>query len=229
MFMDKERLNEILSKHKKWVKDLDPLDEERAILCEADLSRFFLPDVNLCHADLKGADLSYAILSGANLFGADLCGANLNHAILRGADLRGANLSYADLFDANLRTADLRGADLRGAEIYYPIACPEKGSFIGFKKVRGYIVELEITDNALRSSAVSRKCRCSEAKVLSITHIDGTSCDKKNVASDRDKNFIYTIGSTVKVNNFDTNRWNECAPRIHFFITREEAVRYQRK
>ena len=25
---------------------------------------------------------------------------------------------------------------------------------------------------------------------------------------------------------FDTNRWNECAPGIHFFITRQEAVNY---
>lgn len=28
------------------------------------------------------------------------------------------------------------------------------------------------------------------------------------------------------VDNFDENRWNECAAGIHFFITREEAVRY---
>lgn len=32
---------------------------------------------------------------------------------------------------------------------------------------------------------------------------------------------------TVSVADFDENRWNECAPGIHFFITREEAVRYE--
>lgn len=121
---------------------------------------------------------------------------------------------------------DLSYADLRDAKIFHPMICPEKGPFIGFKKANRYIIELEITEDALRSSATTRKCRCSEAKVISITNIDGTSCDVKSVSSTRDLNFIYTVGSTVKVNDFDMDRWNECTTGIHFFITREEAVNY---
>ena len=119
-------------------------------------------------------------------------------------------------------------ADLTGARnVNCPIACPEKGAFIGFKKVRGeYIVELEIAEDALRCSASSRKCRCSCAKVISITNIDGTPANVPAVYSKHDPNFAYSIGSIVKVDNFDTNRWNECAPGIHFFITRQEAVNY---
>lgn len=30
----------------------------------------------------------------------------------------------------------------------------------------------------------------------------------------------------VKVDDFDKDRWNECAPGIHCFITRQEAVNY---
>ena len=105
------------------------------------------------------------------------------------------------------------------------MACPEKGSFIGFKKVCGdLIVELEITADALRSSATGRKCRCSKAKVLSITNIDGTESDIDSARSLWDPDFAYTVGETIEVSNFDTNRWNECAPGIHFFISRQEAV-----
>ena len=150
------------------------------------------------------------------------------------ADLSGADLSGANLFGANLSGADLSGANLFGANyindaknVNYPIACPEKGSFRGFKKVPGgYIIELEILEDALRSSASSRKCRCSSAKVVSITNIDGTPADVTVVYSHYDPTFAYSVGNIVKVNNFDTNRWSECAPGIHFFITRQEAVDY---
>ena len=154
---------------------------------------------------------------------ADLCGANL-----RGADLRGADLRGADLRDADLRDADLCGADLRGAEnINYPIACPEKGAFIGFKKARnGFIVELLIPEDAKRCSATSRKCRCSKAKVISITNHDGSDSGITEINSQHDKNFIYKIGEFVEVNNFNEDRWNECSAGIHFFITRQEAVDY---
>lgn len=37
---------------------------------------------------------------------------------------------------------------------------------------------------------------------------------------------MYTVGKIVTVDNFDTNRYEECAPGIHFFITRKEAVDY---
>ena len=90
----------------------------------------------------------------------------------------------ANLQGANLWGADLRRANLQGAKnVNYPIACPEKGSFTGFKKANGYIVELLIPDDALRSSATSRKCRCSKAKVMSITKFDGSSCDVTSIPS----------------------------------------------
>lgn len=167
----------------------------------------------------------------ANLSGADLCGANLAYANLYGANLREANLSYADLCGANLSEANLCGANLKNINhdnltLFYAISCPEEGSFIGFKKCGMYIVKLRITENAKRCSATSRKCRCSEAEVLSITNMDGTTADITFVSSDYDSDFIYKIGEIVHVDDFDENRWNECSKGIHFFITREEAVKY---
>ena len=227
-------LRSILEKHSLWLAG-DPNGER------ADLSGSDLREVDLRGANLSWADLCWADLYGANLYGADLYGANIIMSDLRGAilcrsDLTRANISGADLTEADLRGADLYGADLNGAilcranlceakHINCPMACPEKGSFIGFKKVCGdLIVELEITADALRSSATGRKCRCSKAKVLSITNIDGTESDIDSARSLWDPDFVYTVGETIEVSNFDTNRWNECAPGIHFFISRQEAV-----
>ena len=223
--VSKDELAEILSKHKIWLNkevggiraDLYGTDLRRADLYVTDLRRADLRWANLSRADLRWANLSGADLRWANLSGANLSGANLYKADLRGADLRGADLSGADLY-----LADLHGAK----NLNFPIACPEKGMFTAFKKARGYIIELEIPDDALRSSSTSRKCRCSKAKVVSITNLDGTPSDIKSVASCHDSKFIYNLGETVEVPNFDTNRWNECAPGIHFFITRQEAVEY---
>ena len=37
---------------------------------------------------------------------------------------------------------------------------------------------------------------------------------------------FYGDGEGIEVNNFDTNRWNECSTGIHHFITRKEAAKY---
>lgn len=166
-------------------------------------------------ADLRCANLSYADLSNA-----DLRRANLRNVDLRNADLRRANLSYADL----------SYADEEIPMHVCPYSCPEFGSFIGFKKAehegKKVIVKLQITENAKRCSATSRKCRCDEAKVLSITSIDGNEIyDRAN--SQFDKKFVYEVGKTVRVDDFDDNRWDECSTGIHFFITQDEAVNYQ--
>ena len=80
--------------------------------------------------------------------------------------------------------------------------------------------------NAKRSSATCRKCRCDKARVLAIETVDGAKADIEEISSNYDKTFIYRVGEVVTVDDFDDDRWNECAPGIHFFITREEAVRY---
>lgn len=157
--------------------------------------------------------------------------ANLSYANLRDANLRDADLSDANLSVANLRDADLHGANLIGIQYnettaFFAQSCPEEGAFIGFKKASGKIVKLLIPEDAKRSSATSRKCRCSKATVLSITNLDGSDTEVESVRSDNSSNFIYKIGETVEVPNFDENRWNECSTGVHFFITRDEAVRY---
>lgn len=152
-------------------------------------------------------------------------------ADLFGADLRDANLRCANLRDANLRCADLRGAkNISQLTASLLSIVPETGEFIGYKKAYSkvndinVIVKLKIAEDAKRSNATSRKCRCSKANVLSITDPNGNTLN--SACSSYDKNFIYNVGDTVEVSDFDDNRWEECAPGIHFFITRAEAEDY---
>ena len=196
-------------------------DLRDANLCGADLRGSNLRCANLCDADLCDANLCGADLRGADLYGADLCDANLRDANLRDADLRGANL-----YGADLRGTDLRGANLRDAKGCY-LSCPTEGSFIGWKKASGHIVKLRIPEDARRSSATGHKCRCDKAYVMEIQNMDGTKATEDTVRADHDKNFVYTVGATVEVPDFDDNRWSECAPGIHFFIDRRAAVEYQ--
>ena len=201
-----------------------------------------LRSADLRSADLRSADLSDADLSDADLHGADLRCANLRDADLSAADLRSADLSDADLSDANLRSADLRCADLRSADlrdadlseltVAQTSILPDEGDIIGWKKAitldgAPIIVKLLIPADAQRSNATGRKCRASTARVLDLQDKQGNSLPPDTTAySSYDPDFTYQKGETVHVEDFDTNRWDECAPGIHFFITRIEAIEY---
>ena len=217
--MTRETLDKIMENHKHWInEDCEGWENMKANLRDANL-RY----ADLRYADLRNADLRYADLRDANLRNADL-----RYADLRYADLRNADLRYADLRDADLRYADLHYAKLNDAKNlpFIPYACPETGSFIGYKKASNMIIKLEITEDAKRVSATGRKCRCNKAKVLGIYDYERNLLEDKEVASDRDKDFIYRVGELVEVKDFDEDRWNECSTGIHFFINFQEAVEY---
>ena len=199
-----------------------------------------LRDADLCHTNLSGAELRYADLRYADLRYADLSDANLRYADLRYASLCHTNLKGADLRDADLSGADLIGADLhRAYDVQLSIAktsiLPDEGDIIGWKKawtdnetlLTPVIVKLLIPSDALRSNATGRKCRASTARVLDLQDKQGNSLPSDTTAySSYDADFTYKKGETIHVEDFDTNRWKECAPGIHFFITRIEAAEY---
>ncbi len=144
-------------------------------------------------------------------------------AYLSGAYLRGADLRGADLSDAYLRDADLSDAK----EIpYFPLFCPSDGAFIGWKKVNGKLVKLQIPEDAHRCSATSRKCRCDKALVLSITDKDGENPISEIENCTREPHTLYKVGEIVLPDSFDEDRWNECSHGIHFFINKQDAINY---
>lgn len=225
--MDQITLKEIIEKHACWLRGKP--GGARADLYDADLSYADLHGAYLREANLRGADLREANLSMMGLRGENLSGANLYKANLYDSDLRGANL-----YDATVSNVDLRGADLKGAKNvpYIPMACPDTGEFIAWKKAcdkagRHFLVKLLIPEDARRSSSTGRKCRADKAIVLSIEPIFIKKVPEV-VYSMHDRSFTYEIGKTVIAPGFDTNRFNECAPGIHFFINKQEAINYPR-
>lgn len=211
-----------------------------------DLEGADLRGANMYGANLRGANLRGADLYGVNLMNADLEQANLEGASLRCANLCGANLCGANLMNSNTECADLlgvdaRGADFRGANLDdanthemkvdtetktdWPMACPETGSFIGWKRAGEYIVKLEIPADAKRSSATTNKCRASWAKVLEIQNEDGTKAAVTEAKSICDG--IYKVGEMIYPDKWDDNRWHECSHGIHFFMSRQDAVNWQ--
>jgi hypothetical protein len=230
--INQEELNKILKEHELWVKGKGG---KRANLRCANLENADLEYVNLKYADLKYANLSNTDLSNTDLRYTNLRCVDLRYTDLRYTNLSHADLSYSNLSNSNLSNANLSNADLSNANlkdiktnihtIGYNLACPEEGSFIGYKKANGCIVKLLILEDAKRSSATTSKCRCNKAKVLDIENIE-TEEKITKINSNHDSNFIYRVGEIVHVDNFDNNRWNECSTGIHFFINKENAINY---
>ena len=213
--------------------DLSGANLRDVCLNGADLRWANLCGANLINADLRRACLNEANLSGASLREANLSGANLQYTDLREANLCGANLIIADLRraclnEANLQYTDLREANLSGAKNipFIPLNCPSEGSFIGWKKVAKKLVKLEIPEDAKRSSATSMKCRCSKAKVLSITNLDGNNSIDEIWNKAQEHQVLYKVGEMVYPDSFDEDRWNECSHGIHFFINKQDAINY---
>lgn len=170
----------------------------------------YFKDVDFTAADLESISFYYTHLNKVNFTDANCCDTDFRNAYITDC-----------VFD-NMRIDETTAG--------YIQACPEKGSFTAFKKASLHddtdcIVELEVPADALRSSATTRKCRVSKAKVVSITTLDGKPINR-NAYSRFFRSFIYKVGKTVGVKSFDKNRWKECASGIHCFMTRDEAVQY---
>lgn len=232
--------------------DLSYSSLKGAYLCDADLSYSNLSYADLSNAILNDSYSRMAYFIGANMRGSIIHDAVLYESNFSNADLSYADLTKSDLYSCNLTNANLSNCNLHNANLNMALTnsenlnnalglndqCPKEGSFIGWKKCIGYdsnyigydsncyIVKLEILEDAKRSSSTGIKCRCSKAKVLEIQNLDGTKADIDEVQSWHDLSFKYRIGEIVEVPDFDERYWLECAPGIHFFMYREDAINY---
>ena len=217
---------------------LNRADLTCALLCDADLSHSMLYKADLQAARLPEANLRYADFEKCKAQGADFSGANLSFANLRFINLNAANLRNAVLYGANLNGADLTGVKVKETQWYgsnltqakhrpfIPMACPDTGPFVGWKKVDGLIVKLFIPEDARRCSGTTRKCRADKAFVAGIENVDGSCANVLYVVNHNYKATVYEINTLVYPDFFDENRFNECSHGIHFFINRQDAVEW---
>lgn len=221
-------------------------------LAKLDLSNHDFSNIDLYKAIVRSYDSSFYFedidFSGCNFSNSNLSKLNFIRCNFDNAVFNNTKLEYT-YFSG---TCTYENTDFTGSELYtamfnsdksvlknaiVPMVCPESGSFIGYKIVCDnpnqnsipilFILQLEIPENAKRSSATSRKCRCDKAKVIAamdyFNHKLVTNID--TFYSMYDSNFVYKIGETVSVDNFDDDRWNECSTGIHFYTDFDYALK----
>lgn len=198
----------------------------RQIAFYTDLSQAFFENCTFINCIFDYQNLSGTVFDSCTFDKCDFTNANMRNIWLIKCKLTDCSFEAANLIGARIEKCQFKDIKVDACTQGYCLVCPEEGPFIGYKKCGGLIVKLLITKDALRSSATTRKCRCSKAKVLSITYQDGSDAGIVEVPSNYDYNFVYKVGKIVEVPTFDKNRWEECAEGIHFFVTREEAVNY---
>lgn len=183
-------------------------------------------DFNYCNFDAD--DIFSGVFARCSLISSSFYNNNLsftkffecsiNHCVFIGSDMSSSKFQWCNI--VNISVKNVKNFP------YIPMTCPENGSFTAWKRAGGFIVKLQIPEDARRSSATGRKCRCDKAIVVAIDNIDGSPTELKEVTSDYDENFVYRVGETVTEPDFCDNRFYECASGIHFFMTRQEAVEY---
>lgn len=186
-----------------------------------DMESIKFRDCNLNRLRILNSDCSFGRFINCDLTGANFRDTKLNNGCLQDSELQYASFDHYLMYNCDLRTTK-NLSESTAAKLLVP---PEKGRFIAYKKLASEsIAMLEIPASAKRSSATTRKCRSSKARVLKIWDDNGKLIDQGYSRHDYD--FIYRTGELVEVKDFDEDRWSECSTGIHFFLTKQEAIDY---
>ena len=192
----------------------------------ADFNSADFYSANFYSTNFSSASFYSANFNSANFSFADFNSANFIFANFNSADFSSANFSSANFSSASFSYADFRSADFKNSIFNYRIT-PETGKFIGWKKAQGKIIKLEIQKaENVSGGLVGRKLRTDKVKVLEIQDKEGKKLDLKSISSDYNEKFIYNVGKIITEKDFKKDDKIECSEGIHFFITRDEAVRY---
>lgn len=241
-----DELKKIVERHQHFLNsDCKNWQDMQAIFLHTSFENMNLSGLNLRGAIFISVSFNKAKMKNINLHGATFQYATFYRTDCEGADLGYADFLYSSLCKTNLTNADLTGVNLCCSSLddailtntkmpNVPLVCPDSGAFIGWKKciadnaeydvVNAVIVKLLIPEDAKRLSGIGRKCRCDKATVLEIKNMDGKDINK--AYSIHDTSFVYKVGETVSVSDFNDNRWVECTEGIHFFINKQEAIDY---
>ena len=217
---------------------------------------------NIENSSFRNSWLDTVSFDNCKMDDASFVGSKIDCIWISNCEYSGVNFGGTDIYNTRFDEIDFGKLDINGLKLatfhngcafthcknepYIPMACPEIGSFIGYKVAKvpnrrsdnSYvIVVLEIPADARRSSAFDRKCRCDKAKVLRIENLRGKKLPKETVAWScfHDSNPVrYRADEIVTPHadylhlgsNFDPYRFNECSTGIHFFMNRQDAVNY---
>lgn len=199
----------------------------------ADFSSKDYSGIDFQRRNFANQNFSNSVFDGANLRATGFYRTSFTNCKFSNTDIIRASFYECTFENCSFDNCNYANAEFRNCDKVpdLPMACPRKGEFIAYKKCRfdyfmtsPVIVKLLVPEDALRSSATSNKIRVSKAKVLDIRKLNGTKVDF--AYSTFDPCFEYRVGKTVEVPDFDTNRYKQCAPGIHCFMTEEEALEY---
>lgn len=126
----------------------------------------------------------------------------------------------------------LRDAEIEAARKYRKMMFPDETGIdgYGFKKCGKYIVDLQILGENNEGRKGIRypsraKYRCSKARVLGFWDLDGNPRnDIERLPSDRNPEFVYTLGEVVEEPKFDPNLEKVCSHGIHYYLRRDIAM-----
>lgn len=197
---------------------------------DVDFSNKDYSRINFHERIFEKQNFSNSVFDGANLFNVTFFSALFINCDFSNANIKLANFYECTFENCNFDNCKYDNANFKncGKVPDLPMACPREGEFIAYKKCvfdeSCVIVMLLVPEDALRSSATSNKIRVSKAKIIDIRKADGTKVDF--AYSVYDPSFEYRVGKTVEVQDFNTDRYKQCAPGIHCFMTKEEALEY---
>lgn len=216
-------------------------DIDDTIFAKANIVRGDFETATISNTSFKSASANSAIFTSGSLYNVDFTDSYLQRAFFNNVSMqnsckfKGALLDNTNFHESKIDIEDLNEVRIPHTTIGLNMACPEEGAFIGWKYVRNnrdyYLIKLLIPEDAKRSSATTRKCRCDKAFVLDIVDLFNESihyekCENPNAKIYTREKIVYKVGETVYPDSWDEDRWVECSHGIHFFITKQEAINY---
>ena len=187
---DKEKLPQIISKHKEWLEDhskgrqacLREMNLEGAAFSGLDLSHVDFSDSYLRKVKMVGTKLEGAILNGADFSEADLTKAildgaqmsrvHLTHSSLEEASMQFAIIQGSILWDSNFKGANLKGAILTASELcdcVFESACLDGAEL--------YLANLDYASFKMASLRGARIDSVSWSYYANFTNADVTGAD----------------------------------------------------
>ena len=189
---------------------------------ECDLNRGVISDCKFENCLFESCNFQFSNITTNNFTNTRIIFCDFYDATLQG---REQNLYLESGFVNACSNIDSAIPD--GSIIGYKVAFDKTSDVTADAEDAFVLVKLLIPEDAKRSNATTNKCRCDKASVLSMEYVSGKPLrDKAIVTSNHDTKFIYEVGETIRANDFDDNRFNECSGGIHFFLHSKDAITY---